>query len=140
MDYGEELLSIPLERSGAKGFYYHNSMFGPGDAEAYYSMIRRFRPKRIIEIGGGNSTLIAHLAVTKNSGRVEHICVEPFEQSWLENLGLSQVIRSKVEDLPWISFRAFKETISYSSIRRMSFVWGEMSGLNTCIYCLELVS
>lgn len=101
LNYGEELLAIPLEHS-ANGvrFHYRNTLFGPGDAEAYYSIIRRFRPRRILEIGGGYSTLIARLAVAKNARDVEHICVEPYEQPWLENIGLSQVIRSRVEDLP----------------------------------------
>ena len=33
-----------------------NPVFNPVDATIYYSMIREFRPKRIIEIGSGYST------------------------------------------------------------------------------------
>lgn len=101
LNYAEELLCIPFEQhKNDVGFHYDNSLFGPGDAEAYYSMIRHFRPRRIIEIGGGYSTLIARLAVAKNAADVEHICIEPYEQPWLDTIGLSRVIRSRVEDLP----------------------------------------
>ena len=130
LTYGEELLSIPLERSGSKGFQYHNSLFGPGDAEAYYSIIRHFRPKRIIEIGAGHSTLIARLAIGKNKGDVEHICIEPYEQPWLEELGVSEVIRSRVEDLPLDFFSRLEKNdilfIDSSHVLRMGGdVWFE---------------
>jgi predicted O-methyltransferase YrrM len=101
--YGKELRAIPVERTVHEpAFYYRNSMFGPGDAEAYYSMIRHCRPRRILEIGGGYSTLVARLAIARNGqnkDEVEHICVEPYEQPWLEKIGLTRVVRSRVEDM-----------------------------------------
>ena len=82
-------------------FYLKNTNFGDGDAEYWYNIIRHFKPKRIIEIGSGYSTLMAQNAINKNreSGSVcQHICIEPYEMLWLEQAG-PQVIRSKVEDV-----------------------------------------
>ena len=101
LNYQQELSAFAVNDPGGKtNFFYNNSTFGPGDAEIYYSMIRHFRPKRIIEIGGGYSTLVAHLAIIANGEATEHICVEPYEQTWLEKVGLTQIIRSRVETLP----------------------------------------
>src|SRR3546814_17205992 len=53
--FRSELLAIPPEPEGG-AFGYHNGSFEAGDAEYLYNMIRRFRPARMIEIGGGHST------------------------------------------------------------------------------------
>jgi hypothetical protein len=100
--YGKELLAIPRRGSGTDpAFQYDNRQFGVGDAEMYYSVIRRFRPRRILEIGCGQSTLMAQLAVAANRREAgdyacEHICVEPFENDWLERIGV-KLHRAKIE-------------------------------------------
>lgn len=110
LNYHQELSSLPVEDSGVEGqYFYNNSMFGPGDAEIYYSLIRHFKPKRIIEIGGGYSTLIAQLAVRAGGAPTEHICVEPYECPWLENVGLTQIVRSRVEDVSVDLFSSLRE-------------------------------
>jgi predicted O-methyltransferase YrrM len=103
LSYQDELLALPMELSVESKFYYKNGAFGPGDAECYYSMIREKKPKKIIEIGSGNSTLIALEAINKNKSedstyKCELICIEPFEMNWLESLGVT-VIRKLVEDI-----------------------------------------
>ena len=102
-DYAAELASVPLEPGAPNTFHYHNSRFGPGDAELLYSMIRRFKPARLIEIGSGFSTLIARKAIAGNlqetqGYRCSHICVEPYEEPWLERCGAT-VLRQRVETL-----------------------------------------
>lgn len=103
-NYNNELKSIPMHKSGFKREYsYVDGQFNAGDAEYLYSIIRKFRPKRMIEIGCGDSTLLAELAIKKNKEEesqynCEHICIEPFEQPWLEEIGI-KVIREKVENV-----------------------------------------
>jgi hypothetical protein len=85
-------------------------MFGAGDAEIFYGMIRYLKPKRLIEIGAGSSTLIAQEAIRKNREEDQnyscnHTCVEPYENPWLEELDI-EIIRKKVEDLPISVFKA----------------------------------
>jgi hypothetical protein len=102
-DFRDELTAIPNLAKGPLAFGYANSTFGVGDAEYLYDMIRYFKPKKILEIGSGQSTLMARLAIQANALEdrayyCEQICVEPFEQPWLEQIGVT-VHRTKIEDL-----------------------------------------
>jgi predicted O-methyltransferase YrrM len=101
--YAQELRSFPLDKPSISEFGYRNNMYSFGDAEILYSMIRHMKPKRIIEIGAGNSTLMAQLAIRANRkddpGYVcRHICVEPYEARWLETVDV-ELIRKRVEDV-----------------------------------------
>jgi hypothetical protein len=102
--YARELDGLPREPQDARmSFYLNNGAFGPGDAEIWYQMIRAVKPRRIVEIGSGNSTLLAIRAVSRNtqedpSYRCDHVCVEPYEMPWLEETGV-RIVRRKVEDL-----------------------------------------
>lgn len=102
-DYNQELSSLRDEKTDDATFHYGNGLFDSGDAEYWYGTIRQRKPKTIIEIGSGNSTRLAHMAVARNrdedsSYRCEHICIEPYEMPWLEKLGVT-VIRERVENV-----------------------------------------
>ena len=99
----DELSSLPLTPANPHDFHYHNGSFGFGDAEFLYNMIRTFKPRRIIEIGSGNSTLMAVKAVAANASddgtyRCDVVCVEPYEHKWLSHLPV-RLIRQRMEDL-----------------------------------------
>ena len=107
--YQDELLAFPMRAGDPLEFGYLNRSFGPGDAEFLYSAIRHFRPRRIVEIGSGNSTLMAASAVRRNLAEApgeacEHTCIEPYEMPWLERLGVT-VVRQRVEDVGLETFR-----------------------------------
>jgi hypothetical protein len=92
-DYPEEPLS----------FHFNNQAFESGDAEYWYNLVRLMKPKRIFEIGSGNSTLMARRAINANhnedpSYRCNHVCIEPYEQPWLEKAGVT-VLRKRVQDV-----------------------------------------
>jgi hypothetical protein len=111
--YRDELLAIPMKKTGPSEFGYHNNSFEPGDAEFLYNMIRHFKPSRIVEVGSGNSTLIARLAIEANKKErpdylCEQICIEPFEQPWLETIDVT-VVREKVEACPTHFFQSLRE-------------------------------
>jgi len=102
--FGRELEAIPVEKPAVDQFGYVNGRYGEGDAEMLYNVIRHFKPKRIVEVGSGQSTLMALLAIAANRcedpGYECHVtCIEPFEQPWLEGLGV-EVVRKCVEDCP----------------------------------------
>lgn len=102
-NYNEELVKFPMKKGAELEYFYENGSYGPGDAEFFYNMIRFFKPKRLIEIGSGNSTRLARNAISANMNEdpeyaCEHICIEPYEQPWLEKLGV-KVIRERVEEL-----------------------------------------
>jgi len=101
--YNDELKTISLEKTNEHAFYYNNAFYGPGDAEFLYNIIRHFKPRNIIEIGCGFSTLMIKNAADKNKTENQkyhcrHICIEPYENSWLEESGV-EVVRKKAEEL-----------------------------------------
>ncbi len=102
-DYATELLAIPMEKPDHTEYYYNNYSFLSGDSEYLYNVIRYYKPRRIVEIGSGFSTLMAAKATEKNkdedsSYRCNIVCIEPFEHPWLEKLDV-EVKRTLVEDL-----------------------------------------
>ena len=100
-NYNQELLKFSIRKKKGIEFYYENDSYGSGDAEYLYNMIRHFKPRRIIEIGSGYSTLMARNAIAANKidnpdYPCHHICIEPYEQPWLKEIEI-ELIREKVE-------------------------------------------
>ena len=54
------------EISASRAFPFENEYFAGFDAAVYYALIRDLRPKRVVEIGAGYSTRIAHVALEAN--------------------------------------------------------------------------
>jgi predicted O-methyltransferase YrrM len=111
--YAHELADLQAPRTGALQFRLNNGSFESGDAEFLYQLIRARRPARIVEIGSGNSTLIARRAILQNRNdapdyRCEHICIEPFEAPWLEQTGVT-TLRKRVEEVALDVFQALGE-------------------------------
>lgn len=81
--YKKEFNLFAVDGSGdPAGYYLLNGNYMAIDGNVYYSLIRSLKPKKIIEIGSGDSTLLAAAAVDANlreNGKgSELICVEPF--------------------------------------------------------------
>ncbi len=109
----EELKKFPLEKRKDTEYYYNNNMYASGDSEYLYNMIRLFKPKKIIEIGSGNSTLMVINAIHENKiesteYQCQHICIEPYEQPWLEKVDV-ELKRNKVEELDLSFFNILEE-------------------------------
>lgn len=103
LKYGHELTALQPGRKGEPVFSFENDSFVSGDAEYLYNTIRFLKPRRIFEIGSGNSTLMVIRATRKNveedSGySCQHVCIEPYEMPWLEKTGVT-VVRKKIEDV-----------------------------------------
>jgi hypothetical protein len=103
-DFNQELQELPKYQKEVDSFYYDNLNFVAGDAEFFYNMIRLHKPKRIIEIGSGISTMLAHTAIKASQRHYpeyhcRHLCIEPYEMPWLENLDGIDIIRNVVEQV-----------------------------------------
>ena len=106
---------FPIFKSNERpGFFLINGNYMAVDAHVYYAFVRHFKPKRVVEIGSGNSTLVAAAAVRANleeGRRTELVAIEPFPgpglQSGIE--GLSRLIPSKVQEVPMDLFTALEE-------------------------------
>lgn len=111
--FAGEMANIPQQKSDILEFHFNNGSFESGDAEYWYQIIRLIKPRRIFEIGSGNSTLMAIKAIKKNQDedpnyQCQHICIEPYEMPWLEQTCVS-VIRKKVEDVELSFFSQLQE-------------------------------
>ena len=112
-NYNEELMKFPMKKGKNIEFNYDNGSYCSGDAEYLYNIIRHFKPKRVIEIGSGISTLMAQNAIKKNKTensdyKCDHTCIEPYEQSWLQELEVD-LVRELVENIDVSFFQKLQE-------------------------------
>jgi hypothetical protein len=99
--FRDEYEQFPISpASGSHRFHLNNGLFDGTDALVAYCMIRHFRPRLIIEVGSGFSSLISGEAAAKNNSSAL-ICIEPFPQEFLRQgfPGLHSLIEKKVEDI-----------------------------------------
>lgn len=114
--FREEYERFPREKTQSPHQYYlNNDTFESVDAEILYCMIRHFRPKKVIEIGSGNSTYLSAQAILKNEEETGHkaelTAIEPYPNEVLRSgfPGLSKLIRAKVEDIDLLEFHQLEE-------------------------------
>lgn len=94
-------------------FHFNNGFFERVDAEVAYSLVRSRKPRRIIEIGSGNTTLLLSSALAKNTAEGyagELISVEPHPAPYLKDgfEGLTQLIESPVQNVSEELFRTLR--------------------------------
>jgi len=97
----EELAAFPLHKTSDLGFHHINYSYQFVDADFLYLVIRTMKPRRIIEIGSGYSTLMMLEATRVNTAEnmpCAITCIEPFEYPMLERSGAT-IVRSMVEDV-----------------------------------------
>ena len=64
----------------AGGFKLWNNLFQAGDAEILYALLRHLKPRRVVEIGSGNSTLVSAAACAANARegtRTNLVAIDP---------------------------------------------------------------
>jgi predicted O-methyltransferase YrrM len=81
--YGQEYNTLAMESIDPRRFHLNNAAFTSGDAEVLYAIVRDLKPRKIVEIGSGNSTLLTCEAIRANqselpSYRCEFTLIEPF--------------------------------------------------------------
>ena len=91
-------------------FFVNNGGFSFGCAAATHSIIRQYHPKRILEVGSGNSSKVIAAAVQRdrverNWKGTDYTVVDPYPHPVTGKLdGISEVIASKVEEQPFTLF------------------------------------
>ena len=112
-----------------------NDYFSGLDAVVYYSLIRRLKPRRIIEIGGGYSTRIAGKALEANqSGRLT--CIEPYPEERLNGSAFGvHLVTKRVEELEVGFFSALEanDVLFIDSSHTVKF------GSDVCYEFLEIL-
>lgn len=121
-NYKSEYDSFPVKPTNNPiEFYTSVRSFNCVDAQVLYSIIRHFKPRKMIEIGSGFSTILSNQAIQKNKDEdSSYVCdfaaVEPYpdyilgEGARLEMLpNLSRLIVKKVQEVPLQAFMELQE-------------------------------
>ena len=113
--FQDEYLSFPKEgTNNPLQYYLNNGSFGFVSGQMHYCIIRHFKPKRIIEVGSGYSTLVSLAALDKNIKEgysCEFIAIDPYPPQFLENNapGIKRLIKEKVENIDISFFESLSE-------------------------------
>ena len=80
-------IPFPDRKQDGYRYYLDNSYFSYGDGVVLYSMLRRFKPKRVIEVGSGFSSA-AMLDVSEKfcNNQIDFTFIEPFPDRLLSIL------------------------------------------------------
>jgi hypothetical protein len=101
-------LPFPNGPTGDRRDYHaSNEMFSRLDAWMLQGMLRHFRPRRMIEVGCGWSSLVtARVNREQFDGALDFTCIEPYPPDFLGDgiPGISRLITSPVEQVPVETF------------------------------------
>lgn len=75
--FSPTLDSVPEEKTDEVAPYWNNAYFPRGDARLAYAVVARYRPRRIVEIGCGNSTKFMRRAVKDFGLDTRITCIDP---------------------------------------------------------------
>ena len=86
-------------RPRADGIYsFSNQYFTSPDAEVAYALVRLLHPKRIVEVGSGNSTYLFREAITDGNLNTKLVSIDPSPRREVQSVA-DQVIRRRLEDV-----------------------------------------
>ena len=103
--YQDRLARLANPSSNEVGYSFNNEYFSSPDADVLYTVVREFRPHRIVEVGSGHSTKICRQATIDGSLKTRITSIDPFPRQ--EVGGLADDIHPvEVERLP--DLQAFK--------------------------------
>jgi len=128
---------------GPRGYEYHynNGLFECVDAEVTYAMVRHYKPRRVIEIGGGFSTRLIADALLRNaaaSGKPgELITIEPSPSDVLRSgfPGLSMLIADPAQNVDISLFASLEE----GDILFVDSSHVVKTGSDVCYECLQIL-
>lgn len=116
--FKDEYDSFPLtldQRTKPYEYCVNCGSFESVDGEVLYCMIRHFKPRRIFEIGSGNSTYLSAQALLKNNEVPRHeatlVAYEPYPSDVLRRgfPGLSKLVPASVQRVPLSEFQQLEE-------------------------------
>lgn len=107
-DYSDK----PISHADLYSFYTCNTQFSWLDARMLFTVMREIRPKRMIEIGSGFSSLLAaDVNCRFLEGSMTFTCIEPYPRDFLRAgvPGISSLIERRVQDVPLEVFDALED-------------------------------
>jgi Methyltransferase domain len=118
-----EKLGPQLEQARrSPGAFVANPYFSGGDAEAAYAMIKELRPRRVLEIGSGNSAHIMRRAARDAGLELALTCIDPAPRREIDDVA-NVVIRHSVLESNAIALAASLEEKDVLSIDGPHYVF-----------------
>jgi hypothetical protein len=103
----------PAKHSNAVNFHTENGSFSFGCAASTHTMIRYFKPRRFIEIGSGNSSIIIQSALKMNRNQAGEMysIIDPFPGEFVRNQHPEhcELIQKPAEDVALDFFTSLKK-------------------------------
>ena len=109
--YVDELRDVPRNHQAGKVEYcWNNPMWNNTDALVQYGLLRDLKPKRVVEVGCGWSSLLMMRALARNQTACEVTQVEPYPNEALFNLFPPdwQLYKSTLQRAPSYIFEALE--------------------------------
>ncbi len=108
-------LPFPEQKQNEYRYFFDNAFFSYGDGVVLYSMMRRFKPKRVVEVGSGFSSA-AMLDVNDRffNGNIDFTFVEPFPDRLLSLLkkhdeDRCNILRARIQEVSHDLFTKLQE-------------------------------
>lgn len=102
--YSSDILALPGKGTCAR----FDQTWYPGlDALFAYTMVRNYRPKRIVEVGSGHSTRFLAAAIQDSGLKTDLICIDPAPRAPLGHLNV-QWRSSILQKAPMMDFEALE--------------------------------
>jgi hypothetical protein len=112
--HGDECRWSPTPTGVPHEFHTENGCFCFGCAAVTHTMIRRFKPRRVIEAGSGNSTKVIGAALKLNekdgAPAAEYTVVDPYVTELTQKVpGVTRPLKERIEVQPLDLFASLRE-------------------------------
>jgi Methyltransferase domain len=105
--YGDRLNTVPKEKVNERDPYWNNGYFSGDDARIAYAVAAELKPRRIIELGSGNSTKFFRKAISDYSIDCRLISIDPAPRAEIDDL-VDEIHRTSLLDVPVEMFRTLE--------------------------------
>ena len=113
-EFSSECVWPDKPTGGESQFYLDNNCFSYGCASALHCLIRKYKPKRIIEVGSGNSSRVINVAINMNLSEgfeiEDYTIIDPYsilEQEFFHKN--TRIIKKQVEHMDTEFFTKLEE-------------------------------
>ncbi|MEA4820748.1 MAG: class I SAM-dependent methyltransferase [Erysipelotrichales bacterium] len=109
--YHEDFAAFPLKRTGNDlEFSFENDQVSGADPFILHALVRELKPRRIVEVGGGYTTLVSAKAVRQN-GSGEIVTIEPYPRPFLARAldGVGRLERRPLQEIDLELFASLGE-------------------------------
>jgi predicted O-methyltransferase YrrM len=97
-EYKDDLERMKRPETNQTGYNVDNSFYTSPDCDVLYLMVRSLKPRRVVEIGCGNSTRITRQAIIDGGFETELVAIDPSPRADIANLP-NRFFQARLEDI-----------------------------------------